>query len=49
MSVPAQGVGFAQISDDPAILGIIDDRERLLRGLAEAVERGAQIVPRKKK
>ena len=39
--VSAQRVGLAQISDDPAILGIVDDRKRLLRGAAEAIERGA--------
>src|SRR6516165_11329005 len=44
--ISAQRIGLAQISDDPAILGIVDDRKRLLRATAEAVEGGAQIVSR---
>src|SRR5215471_19771804 len=44
--VETQRIGLAQIPDDPAILGVVDDRKHLLRGLAEAVEGGAQIFSR---
>src|SRR6516225_9580181 len=47
--VSTQRVGLAQISDDPAILGVVDDRERLLCGPAEAIEGGAQVVSRQEK
>src|SRR5262249_30567092 len=49
LCVPANGVGFAQVSDDPATLLIIDDRKGVFCSLAEAVERYAQIVSRKEK
>jgi hypothetical protein len=47
--VSTQRVGLAQISDDPAILGVVDDRERLLCGPTEAVEGSAQVVSRQEK
>src|SRR5215472_8213466 len=47
--VSTQRIGLAQISDDPAILGIVDDGKRLLRAAAEAVEGSAQIVARQQK
>src|SRR5271170_5337625 len=44
MGVAAQRVGLAQIADDPAAFAVVDHRQRLLRRVAEAVERGAQTV-----
>src|SRR5271165_3349160 len=46
LGIAAQSIGFANIADDPAVFDVIDDRQRLLRGLAEPVERGAQIFSR---
>src|SRR6266702_1054049 len=45
MRVPAKGISFAEIPDDAALLGIVDDRKDLLRRLAEPIERGPQIIP----
>src|ERR1700726_1457930 len=49
MSVPAQGVGLAEIAEDAAIRGVVDDRKHLLGSLAETVERSAQIISREQK
>src|SRR5208282_2696058 len=41
LGIAAQSIGFAHIADDPAVFHVVDNRQRLLRGLAEPVERGA--------
>ncbi len=46
MGVAAQRVGFAQVTDDPAILVVINDRKCFLRRLAEPVECSPKSVSR---
>src|SRR5215469_18109694 len=44
LRITPQRVGFAQITENTALFGVIDDRKRLLRGLAEPVKGAAEIV-----
>src|SRR5215469_15853279 len=44
LRITTQRIGFAQITENTAIIGIVDDRKRLLRGLAEPVKGAAEIV-----
>src|SRR5690242_18449561 len=46
VGIAAQRVGLAHIANDPAILRVVDYREGLLRGLAEPIQCGAQVVAR---
>src|SRR5271154_3010108 len=41
VGISAQRIGLAQIAENPAAIGVVDNGQRLLRRLAEAIEGGA--------
>src|SRR5579872_6204132 len=43
LGIATQRIGLAHISDHALVLGVVDHRQRLLRGLAETDQRGAEI------